>query len=75
MSKDTNILSNVEIKKIVLARLDVLPSDIAISIGSDGSFTRDQLIESVKKEDEIGEKMAEVQMEWLRSFKKRVAPA
>lgn len=64
-----SILSDEEVRKLVTARLSVLSYDTVISLGSDGSFTRDQLIEKVKNGDEIGEKMAEIQMEWLRSFK------
>jgi len=33
-----------------------------------GSFTRDELIESVKRGNKIGQKIAEVEMAWLRSF-------
>jgi len=65
----TKILSNEEIRKLVLARLSVLSSDTVISLGSEGSFNRDELIEKVKKGDEVGEKLAEIQMEWLQSFK------
>lgn len=69
-SKNHNrFLSDEEVRKLVTARLSILSPDTIVSLGSDGSFTRDQLIESVKKGDEVGEKMAEIQMEWLRSFK------
>ena len=68
-----NVLSDEEVRKLVIARLSVLSSDTIISLGSKGSFTRDQLVESVEKGDNIGEKLAEIQMEWLRSFKEAVA--
>lgn len=69
-SKNHNrFLSDEEVRKLVTARLSILSPDTIVSLGSDGSFTRDQLIDSVKKGDEVGEKMAEIQMEWLRSFK------
>jgi len=64
-----NILSDEEVRKLVLARLSVLSPDVIVSLGSDGSFTRDQLVESVERGDRVGEKLAEIQMEWLRSFK------
>ena len=67
-----NVLSDEEVRKLVLARLSVLSSDTMISLGSEGSFTRDQLIERVEKGDEVGEKLAEIQMEWLRSFKSEI---
>ncbi len=70
-----NVLSDEEIRKLVVARLSVLSSDTIISLGSAGSFTRDQLVESVEKGDKIGEKLAEIQMEWLRSFKNKQVTA
>jgi hypothetical protein len=58
-----------EIKKLVIARLEVLPKDRKVSIGNEGSFTRDELIQHVSKEDKIGKKMIEIEMEFLRSLK------
>jgi len=75
MAGDKNtkkILSNDEVRELVMARLSVLSKDTLISLGSEGSFTRDELIKSVEKGDNIGEKLAEIQLEWLRSFKERV---
>lgn len=72
MKKDKKIkkiLLDEEIRKLVTARLSVLSSGTIISLGSDGSFSRDELIERVEKGDAIGEKLAEIQLEWLRSFK------
>ncbi|MFA6376054.1 MAG: hypothetical protein WCX69_01480 [Candidatus Paceibacterota bacterium] len=62
------LLSDEDIRRLVVARLKVLSPDTIISFGSDGSFSRDELVEKVQQKDEIGEKMAEIQMEWLRSF-------
>jgi len=56
----------------LLARLAVLSKDTMISLGSEGSFTRDQLVERVEKGDRIGEKLAEIQLAWLRSFKEEI---
>jgi len=67
------ILSDDEVRKLVMARLSVLSKDTMISLGSEGSFTRDELIKSVENGDNIGEKLAEIRLEWLRSFKERVA--
>ena len=70
--KIKKILSNEAIRQLVLARLSVLSKDIMISLGDDGSFTRDQLVERVEKGDRIGEKLAEIQLAWLRSFKEEI---
>lgn len=76
MAGDKNtkkILSDEDVRKLVMARLSVLSKDTMISLGLDGSFTREQLMESVKNGDMVGEKLAEIQLEWLRSFKERVS--
>lgn len=58
-----------DIQKIVIARLETLPPNKKISIGSQGEFDRDELIEHVKKGDAIGKKMVQIEMEFLRSLK------
>lgn len=64
------ILNDEEIRKLVMARLSVLSSDAMISVGSEGNFSRDELIERVKAKDKIGNKIAQIEIEWLRSFNK-----
>ena len=61
--------TNEEIKKIVIARLETLPPNKRISIGSSGEFTKDQLIEKVQKGDEVGKKIVQIELEFLRSLK------
>ncbi len=60
---------NEEIKQLVIARLEVLPEDTGISIGSEGEFTRDELIKRVKRGDAIGQKIMEVELDYLKSLK------
>lgn len=67
-----NLLSDEEIRKLVVARLKVLSSDILISVGSEGSFSRDELVKKVNEGDRVGEKLAEIQMGWLQSLKEGV---
>lgn len=67
--KNIKILSDEDVRKLVIARLSVLSKDTIISLGAEGSFTRDQLVKSVEANDSVGEKLAEIQMAWLRSFK------
>ena len=58
-------------KKLVIARLDVLPSNVKISIGDFGEFTKSELIDQVDKGTPIGEKIAEIQMVYIRSTVRR----
>jgi len=72
MAEKTNILEqeiSEDLKELVIARLDVLPPDKKISIGSVGKFDKNELIEHVKKEDEIGKKVIEVELTYLRALK------
>jgi len=60
------------VKRLVILRLETLPSDKKISIGSYGDFKKEELIAHVEKEDEIGKKMVEVELEFLRALKKGI---
>lgn len=61
-------VSSEEIKKLIIARLGTMPSTMKVSLGSAGVFDKEQLIEEVKKDSEIGEKIIEVHLSYLRSF-------
>jgi LPS O-antigen subunit length determinant protein (WzzB/FepE family) len=58
-----------ELQELVASRLSVLSDDINISVGSDGSFNRDELIEHIKDGDEIGKKFIKMDLEFLQSLK------
>lgn len=63
-----------DVKKLVILRLETLPSDRSISIGSYGHFRKEELISHVKQEDSIGRKMVEIEMEFLRALKEGIIP-
>jgi hypothetical protein len=58
-----------DIQELVIARLQTLPENVELSIGSEGDFTRDELIDHVRDGDEVGQKMIELEMSFLRSLK------
>ena len=58
-----------EIRQLVIERLKTIPPDKKLSIGGEGDFTVEELIDRVKKNDEIGQKIVEVQMKFLQSLK------
>lgn len=60
------------IKELVLARLEIIPSDASVSVGSMGHFSKEQLIDAVKKNDELGKKITEIQLEYLQLLKKGI---
>ena len=64
-----------DIKKLIIARLEVLPPDKKMSIGSAGEFTKDEIIECVKKENELGKKIVQIELEFLQSLKEGILTA
>lgn len=65
----SNKVTDQEIRQLVIERLKSLPSEFKLSIGSQGSFDKHQLMKHVETGDEIGQKVIEVQLEFLRSLK------
>lgn len=61
-----------KIIEIVRARLATLPPDAVLSIGSLGELKRDQIIKEVENNTEIGKKIIEVQLEYLRMLKEGI---
>ena len=58
-----------DIKELVIARLQTLPEGVELSIGSEGDFTKEELIAHIQQGDEIGQKMIELEMSFLRGLK------
>ncbi len=58
-----------DIKELVIFRLEMLPSNVKVSMGMDTDFSKEELIEHVKKEDEIGKKIVDVELEFMRALK------
>ena len=59
-----------DIKKLVIMRLQAMPPNLKLSIGKYGTFTKEELIERMQKEDEVGKLIIEMQLKYLRFFKK-----
>lgn len=59
-----------DIVNLVVARLETIPPNVEMSVGNEGSFSIGELVERVKKQDEIGKKMIEMQLAYLRSLGK-----
>lgn len=61
-----------DLKELVIYRLDTFPEDKRISIGSDGEFSKSELIDHVRNGDEIGQKIVELELTFLRALKEGV---
>jgi hypothetical protein len=57
-----------DVRELVVQRLLVLPSDRRVVIGGHGDFTKEQLIEHVEKEDDIGKIVVEMELSFLRAL-------
>lgn len=62
-------VGDAEIRKLVIERLKALSSGRQISIGDKDSFTKEELIKKVESGDPIGQKIIEVELEFLRALK------
>lgn len=62
-------ISKNEVRDLVVARLRCLSSKRKISIGGEGEFTKQELIDKVRKDDPVGKKIIEIQLSYLQSFK------
>ena len=60
-----------EEKKLVLARLENMPPDMKLSMGGNMALSKTEMLEHVKKGDEIGEKIVKIQLNYLRSIAKQ----
>lgn len=58
-------------KELVIERLRQAPPTVKIAFGSLNEFmNRDELIDQVQKETDIGKRIVKLQIEYLRAFKK-----
>ena len=58
------------IKKIVVERIKSMAPNVKIALGSKGEFlARDQLLKEVSNDTDIGKKIIEIQMRYLRALK------
>lgn len=57
-----------DVKELVIARLGIMPSTYKLSIGSDGTFTKNELIKHVIAEDKIGKQIARMQLNFIRAL-------
>jgi len=71
MKKDNSNKSDEiseEARTLVIARIDAqVPSNLRLSIGSFGGMTKEQMIEHVKKGDEVGKQIVKSHLRFLQA--------
>lgn len=55
--------------KLVKARIEAMPTNMKLSIGSIGTLTKQQMMESLEKKDEAGRIIVEMQINYLKKLK------
>lgn len=56
-----------DIKKLVIERIKAASDELEISIGSN-TYSKEEILESVEKENQLGEEVIEIQMEYLKDI-------
>ncbi len=59
-----------ELKETIIIRIEALPSNLKLSIGGGNSLTKDEMIEHVKKEDEIGKQIINSHLSFMKAIAK-----
>ncbi len=57
---------------VVKHRVESMPAYIKLALGSHGSMSRDEMLTHLEKRDSIGRKMVEMQISYLKFFKKEM---
>lgn len=71
MAKKTKVELEIEreLKRLVIARIKVASGNLRVSVGNmASSFSKDELIRSVEKGDEIGQEVMNAQLEYLKDL-------
>ncbi|MFA6587690.1 MAG: hypothetical protein WCT08_01335 [Patescibacteria group bacterium] len=66
---DTISDTKQEEQNIVIERLKTLPENVQISVGSEGDFKRDELIQRIERQDPVGMKVVKAQISFLQNLK------
>ncbi len=58
------------VKQLVMARLNAMPPNVSFSIGGFGTYSRDELIDHVRKGSQVGDATIEMQLHFIRASTK-----
>ncbi len=59
---------NSEVKELVLARIRVMPPNYKLSVGNQGTFTKEQLMDNVRKGNDVGKQIINMQMNFIKAL-------
>jgi len=55
-------------KELVIARIEIMPSNYKLSLGSEGTFDKDELMHHVNKVDHIGIKVIQMELRFIKAI-------
>ena len=58
---------NENLRDLVIERIEVASPDLKLAMGSHGIFTKEEMIEHIKKGDEIGQKIIDSNLSFLKA--------
>ena len=64
----TQKITDEEIRNLVIERLRSISDETSLLVGSDVRLTKTEMIERVKSGDELGKKIIDMQMTYLRDL-------
>jgi hypothetical protein len=59
---------NEELKETVIMRIEAIPSNLKLSMGGGDSMAKEEIIEHVKKEDEIGRQIINSHLSFMKAI-------
>jgi len=57
-----------DVKQLVKERISIMPSNIKLSIGNYGTFSKEEMLASVDKEDAVGKEVVRMQMDFIKAL-------
>jgi len=57
-----------DIKELVIARLDIMPSNYKLSMGNKGTFTTEELIKKVREGDAVGNQIIKMELNFIKAL-------
>lgn len=67
MTEENNEI-NEELKEVVIMRIESIPSNFKLSIGSEEGLNKEQMIEHVRKGDETGKQIINSHLSFMKAI-------
>lgn len=66
MTKDSKI--SEELKELILQRIGIMPPEFKLSIGGKGTFTKQELMDNIQRESDIGREVVNMQLNFIKAM-------